>query len=100
MDAGDPSRNWTRGGGIHYYNHMCDPSGCTADFGIHIAIVLTIKILYNWISNRILFYLHSKKKINMSNVAPWESDYKRINVDYNLYIPTLYVEPGMWKLVY
>ncbi|KAF2897282.1 hypothetical protein ILUMI_08893 [Ignelater luminosus] len=91
--AFDPISEWTYGGGHHTYNHMCDPSGCTADFSIHVAIVLVIKIAYNWLSCVYLIARHYKNKFFMGTATQWEADFQLVDVNYDLYVTTLYMEP-------
>lgn len=94
--AFDPSDEWTDGGGYYFFNHMCDPSGCAADFAIHVTIVLTIKILYNWISNGYILLRCGWK--TTANVAQWKSDLELTDVNYNLHITALYTDPSKLSL--
>ncbi|KAF2878689.1 hypothetical protein ILUMI_27497, partial [Ignelater luminosus] len=90
-DARDPLVGWTDGGGIHWYNHMCDPTGCAADYGIYLGIFITIKVLFNWILNGGILFYRLIKKSTVSSI-PWESDYDHKEVNYNMYLAGLFSE--------
>ncbi|KAF2902976.1 hypothetical protein ILUMI_03203 [Ignelater luminosus] len=94
LESRDPRETWTYGGGVKTFHHMCDPSGCTADVAIYLAIVLTIKILYNWLSSGFLILRYLRRNQTYDE-AQWKSDYELSDVNYNLYVTSLYMEPVM-----
>ncbi|KAF2896722.1 hypothetical protein ILUMI_09451 [Ignelater luminosus] len=89
-DPKSPNLGFQHGGGIRYFNHMCDVSGCAADVAIQVSVVLTIKILYNWIGNIIRRLLKSTSEAGGAD--QWESDFRLHEVDYNKYIAALYMD--------
>ncbi|KAF2902977.1 hypothetical protein ILUMI_03204 [Ignelater luminosus] len=71
----------------------CDPSGCTADLSIYIGIVLCIKIIYNWISSIFFILYYSSRKTTALDNTQWELDFELVDVNWQLYIFRLYIEP-------
>ncbi|KAF2897283.1 hypothetical protein ILUMI_08894 [Ignelater luminosus] len=84
---------WTYASGIR--RNMCDPSGCTSDLSICVAIILSVKILYYWIETGIFTYRNLKSVPAMTSTEQWDSDYELTSVNYRYYITTLYIEPVM-----
>ncbi|KAF2902279.1 hypothetical protein ILUMI_03900 [Ignelater luminosus] len=80
---------WTSKGGINA--DLCDASGCIADLSIYIGIVLTIKMLYSWISSGYLIYSASRR-IPSPKTSQWELDYMLNDVIWYRYIARLYID--------